>query len=125
MDQAAARIRHAVFRYLFVHKGRWEKGSDPNASKFKDCAVRPQRWRFVNNKELYDIASDPYEKQNVGEQHPDVVADMRKAYDAWWTETVPLMVNEDVPLSPEQPQAVRYEKQLKEPGIPDWVAPKL
>ena len=108
-------------RNLFVHQGRWEKGADPNNSKYKNCAVRSQRWRFVNNKELFDIAADPYESTNVADDHPDVVAGIRKAYDAWWEKTLPLMVNEDAPYPKEQPQAVRYEKQLAELGIPDWV----
>ena len=112
-------------RHLFSHKGRWEKGADPNKSKLKDCAVRTQRWRFVNNRELYDISADPHEKTDVAADHPDVIARLQKAYDGWWAETVPLMVNEDVPYAPEQPQAVRYEKQLKERGIPKWTPPKL
>ena len=112
-------------RQLFVHQGRWPKGEDPNLSKFKNCGVRSQRWRFVNNKELFDIAADPFEKTNVIDDHPDVVVRLRAAYDKWWAETVPLMVNEDVPYCPEHPQDVRYEKQLKERGIPEWKAPKL
>ncbi|TWU02658.1 arylsulfatase [Stieleria varia] len=112
-------------REVFVHQGRWEKGADPNQSKFKNCAVRTQRWRFVNDKELYDIAADPYEKVNVIEQHPDVVKKLRAAYDQWWTDTVPLMVNENAPYAPQQPQAVRYAKQLETIGIPNWTAPKL
>ncbi|MBL6763499.1 MAG: arylsulfatase [Verrucomicrobiae bacterium] len=112
-------------RELFVHQGRWEKGSDPDKSKFKNCAVRTQRWRFVNNKELYDIQADPYEAKDVAGEHPEVVARLRKAYDKWWSETLPLMVNEDAEYAPVQPQLVRYEKQLKERGIPDWKAPKL
>ena len=86
-------------RYLFVHQGRWAKGSDPNDSKFDGCAVRTQRWRLVNNKELYDISVDPYEKQDVASEHPEVVAEMRTAYDDWWAETLPLMVNEDAPYA--------------------------
>ena len=112
-------------RHLFVHKGRWDKGADPNGSKFNSCAVRTQRWRFVNNKELYDISVDPYEKTDVAADHPEVIAGLRNAYDAWWTETVPLMVNEDAPYAPHQPQAVRYERQLKERGIPKWTPPEL
>jgi arylsulfatase A-like enzyme len=112
-------------RQLFVHQGRWGKGADPSGSKFKRCAVRSQRWRLVNNKELYDIAADPYEKTNVIDAHPEVVASLRKAYDAWWAETLPLMVNEDAPYAKEQPQTVRYERQLKEGGIPAWTAPEL
>ena len=107
-------------RKLFVHQGRWEKGSDPNLSQYKNCAVRSQRWRFVNNKELYDIDNDPHEKVDVADKHPKVVAEMREAFDAWWKETVPLMVNEDAPFAEQQPAAVRYEKQLKERGIPAW-----
>ncbi len=112
-------------RYLFSHKGRWAKGADPNEHKFNGCSVRTQRWRFVNNKELYDIETDPYETTNVAADHPDVVADLRKIYDAWWAKTVPLMVNENVPYSPVHPQDVRYEKQLKERGIPTWTPPQI
>ncbi len=112
-------------RELFVHQGRWEKGADPNESRFKNCAVRTTRWRFVNNKELYDISADPYEKVDVADQHPEVIARLRKSYDRWWDATVPMMVNEDAPYAERQPQEVRYEKQLAEKGIPDWVEPTL
>jgi arylsulfatase len=37
---------------------------------------------------------------------------MREAYDQWWTEVRPLMVNETAPLTPERPFWVEYEKQL-------------
>lgn len=45
---------------------------------------------------------------------------MQAAFDVWWDETVPLMVNEDVAYSPVHPQVVRYEEQLKARGIPKW-----
>ena len=112
-------------RELFVHVGRWEKGADPNQSQYKNCAVRSQRWRMVNNQLLYDIQADPYEKNDVAAQHPQVVQRLRKSYDSWWTKTVPLMVNEKAPYAAEHPQDVRYEKQLKERGIPKWQRPKL
>jgi arylsulfatase len=108
-------------RELFVHCGRWEAGQ-MDAFKFKKCAVRTDRWRFVNNKELYDISNDPGETKNVAQAHPEVVGQLRKSYDQWWTSVVPLMVNENLPkVEPEdQPFAKRYEKQLKETGIPEW-----
>ncbi|MEZ6123134.1 MAG: arylsulfatase [Planctomycetaceae bacterium] len=112
-------------RNLFVHVGRWEKGTDPSDSRFRQCAVRSQRWRFVNNRELYDIAADPFEARDVSNEHPDVIAEFRAAYDEWWAETLPLLVNEDVPLADQQPQAVRYQQQLESKGIPDWVPPEL
>lgn len=112
-------------RMLFVHVGRWKKGANPDDFKYQRCAVRTQRWRFVNNQELYDIANDPFEKTDVSAEHPEVIARLRAAYDRWWAEVRPLMVNEDVPLAPAQPQAVRYEKQKAERGIPEWNPPEF
>ena len=112
-------------RYLFVHKGRWAKGADPRKSKFNACAVRTQRFRLVSNKELYDIANDPFEKSNVIGEHADQVATMRAAYDEWWAETLPLMVNEDAPNAPERPFWLLYEQQRESTGIPDWTPPEL
>ena len=112
-------------RYLFVHQGRWKKGANPDDFKFHNCAVRSARFRLVNDKELYDIEADPYETTNVIEQHPDVVQAMRAAYDAWWAETRPLMVNEDVPLAEQRPFFVLYDQQLQSEGIPDWQPPGL
>lgn len=107
-------------RYLFTHVGRWKRGSDPNDHRYEKCAVRSTHWRLVNHTELYDLSNDPGETNNVAAQHPEVVAEMQRAFDDWWEATVPLMVNEDVPLADHQPQAVRYERQLTERGIPDW-----
>jgi len=87
--------------------------------------VRTTRWRFVKNRELYDISKDPYETTNVIDQHPEVVAKLRIEYDRWWAETLPLMVNKNVPYAPEQRQTARYHKQLKTRGIPNWTPPKL
>ncbi len=112
-------------RELFVHKGRWAKDADPDGDKHKNCAVRTTRWRLIDNQILYDISKDPYETTDVADQHPQVIARLRKAYDKWWQETLPLMVNEDAPYAEKHPQAVRYEKQLKERGIPDWNPPKI
>ncbi|MEQ1824372.1 MAG: arylsulfatase [Pirellula sp.] len=112
-------------RQLFVHVGRWAVGENPELSKYKTCAIRTARWRFVNNKELYDIQKDPFETTNVIDEHPDVVAELRKSYDAWWEGARPMMVNEKTPLSPEHPQAIRYQKQISERGIPNWVPPSL
>ena len=112
-------------RSLFVHKGRWKKGSNPDYAKYSACAVRTERFRLVNNRELYDIEADPGETTNVIDKHPDAVAKMRAAYDAWWAETRPLMVNEEVPLASERPFWVLYEKQLNGQGIPKWESPQL
>ncbi|MDF1814334.1 MAG: arylsulfatase [Verrucomicrobiales bacterium] len=108
-------------RELFVHCGRWPAG-ERDDFKFKKCAVRTGKWRFVNNKELYDIENDPSETNDVAGRHPEVISRLRKSYDQWWDETEPLLVNENLPrVSPEdQPFTLRYIKQLADKGIPDW-----
>jgi len=112
-------------RYLFIHRGRWTSGEDPDLAKYDSCAVRSQRFKLMNNVRLFDLLQDPGETRNVIDSFPDVVAEMRKAYDLWWEETKPLMVNEDVPLSSVRPYYEMYYKQEKEQGIPDWEEPGL
>jgi len=88
-------------RSLFTHLGRWPKGSDPNAAKFKTCSVRTPRWHLVSpdggvkpNWMLFDVQADYPEKNDVAEQHPQVVQQLAAAYDALWSSIQPLLVNE-------------------------------
>lgn len=123
-------------RYRFFHLGRWPlnpenvgeveiaerwvgtaESSNPDNSKYKNCAVRNEQYRLVNNSELYDLYNDPGESEDVAAEHPEVVEQMRKAYDQWWSEARPLMVNENAPLLEERPFWVDYEKQKASTGI--------
>ena len=112
-------------RYLVSHKGRWPTGAEPNRFQWQNFAVRNQRFRFVENRLLYDMAKDPGQTTNVIEKHPDVVKAMREYYDQWWKTTRPMMVNEKAPMSPVRPFHVLFEKQQADGGIPKWNAPKL
>ena len=49
----------------------------------------------MNNKELYDLRTDPDETKNVIAEHPKVVNQLRKTYDKWWIRMQPGLVNED------------------------------
>lgn len=111
-------------RFFFTHKGRWKTGEDPLAYMEKNFGVRNQKFRLVDNA-LYDMEKDPNQTTNVIEQHPEVAEEMRQAYNAWFKETVPMMVNEDAPMSPTRPYHVWYEEQLKNGGIPDWKTPEF
>jgi arylsulfatase len=122
-------------RYTFFHKGRWgKKGAssrwakghcDPDQAKYETFAVRNERWRLVGKEALYDIETDPGEEHNVIAEHREVADQMLAAYDAWWDEVRPLMVNEDAPLDVEKPFIVQFNKQKEETGIPDWLLPEL
>jgi len=112
-------------RYLVTHVCRWKTGEDPNKYQWQKMSIRNQRYRFVNNKELFDMVKDPGQKTNVIDQHPDVVQDMREFYQDWWQQTLPLMVNEDARMSPTRPFWVEYDRQKETTGIPDWQPPEL
>jgi len=99
-------------RYLFVHQGRWPRGA-AEAAKFNNCAVRNERFRFVNNAELYDLEVDRGETTNVIDQHLEVVAAMRDAYDAWWQEARAGMVNEEAIGPNVNPFKAAYWAQFK------------
>lgn len=107
-------------RYLFTHVGRWPTGKEPNDYQWKTFSVRNQRYRFVNNRELFDMEADPGQTTNVLEKFPAIVDKMRAAYSEWWKVTRPMMVNETAAMSPTQPFPELYEAQIKNGGIPEW-----
>lgn len=81
-------------RTLFTHVGRWQPGTDPDAARYRQCAVRTARFRLVNHAQLYDVTADPREEHDVASRFPEEVARMRKAYDGWWSTVRPCMENE-------------------------------
>lgn len=68
-------------RTLFVHSQRVE-----HPEKWRKSAVMTDRWRLINGSELYDLATDPKQKQNVAEGNPEVVTRLRSEYETWWTD---------------------------------------
>lgn len=88
-------------RFQFTHQGRWPKFGDPNDGKFKMAAVRNTRWSLVSENggrepkwQLFDLGADYGQKTDVIAQHPDVAKELGAAFDKWWAECLPLMVNE-------------------------------
>jgi arylsulfatase A-like enzyme len=56
---------------------------------WRDSVVMTKRWRLLNGDELYDMQADPTQSSNVAADHPDVVADLRAAYEPWWEAVSP------------------------------------
>lgn len=103
-------------RFLVHHVGRWPDAMAAQ-SKFRNCAIQNARFTLVNNDELYDLKNDPGENTNIIAEHPDVVATLRKAYDQWWSEALPMMINEEVMGPKINPMKELYWKQFG--GGPD------
>jgi len=127
-------------RFLFFHKGRWKKyvensainswffmpkkdEANPDNYKYDNYAVRSQNFRLVNKTELYDYSHNHNDVVNVIDKYPEIASKMQEAYDKWWDEVRPFMVNEDETLEKEKPFHVQYNKQVESTGIPDWIEP--
>jgi len=127
-------------RYIFSHTCRWPTGAEPNDFKDVNFSVRNQRYRYVGatgggkgkragaaaaGPTLYDMEADPGQKTNVLAEHPEVAAKMQAAYDQYWKEARPLMVNESAPMSSTQPYHEWFKEQKAATGIPAWQPPAL
>lgn len=79
--------------------------ADP-ATRWPDVAVRDGDWKLLcwedgTHPELYDLAKDEREKNNVAEAHPDTVARLTKAAVAWRkTLPVPTLPTRALPGAP-------------------------
>ena len=110
-------------RVLFTHVGRWEKGK-ASESKYAFVSARNTRYNLVNNVkqgekwELFDISTDPGEKNNIAETSPEVVQKLKGAIDQWWLEVTPLLVNEDATGPKINPFKELYWKQFSETPDP-------
>lgn len=56
-----------------------------NPVKWRLSSVMKKNWRLVNGNELYNLANDPSQKINVIEDHPELLPELRKSYEDWWT----------------------------------------
>ena len=54
-----------------------------------DACVLWKRWRLVQDRELFALATDPGQQTNVVDRFPDVAARMREHYGRWWADVAP------------------------------------
>lgn len=86
-EAVAVPDRHVVIQ---AHRG-------DKPTRYHHMAVRNQRWKLVHATgfgkerfqgeprfELYDMREDPLEERNVADRRPDIVRQMRDAYDQWF-----------------------------------------
>jgi len=72
-------------RMLVVQFSRMNVGRP----QWGDAAVLWRKWRLVANRQLYNVARDLAQQQDVIREHPDVAAKMRDHYDLWWKAVEP------------------------------------
>jgi arylsulfatase A-like enzyme len=118
-------------RVLYTHLGRWPRGANPDDHKYARCSVRTPRWQMVSDSkdgakawQLFDVAADSGQKNNVATDHPNIVAQLDEEYDRWWASVRPLMVNEDAPAPRLIAFHERYWKQYNGPGPNNVPPPK-
>ena len=114
-------------RLLVTHVGRWERG-EAARSAYRNASVRNKDFQLVSAMkpkddasspqwELFDLKSDPGQKTNVLARFPAVARDLEESYETWWRDTLPLLVNEEVPAPKVNPFKELYWKQFG--GGPD------
>lgn len=96
LDREAMKERNTVFVEAYTHDmadldapqksllanvvidGWWKLIIPTDVEPRMRFATKPERL------ELYDLKTDPYEKENVADQHPDVVARLMRLQEAQW-----------------------------------------
>jgi arylsulfatase A-like enzyme len=114
-------------RMLVTHIGRWEKGTVSGA-KYRNCSIRTKDFQLVSAPgpkqdaavprwQLFNLQKDRAETRNVIREHPEMARRMAEAYDDWWREVQPALVNEDVVAPKVNPFKALYWQQFG--GGPD------
>ena len=70
----------------------------PRPIKWRLSCVMKGDWRLINGQALYDLGTDPGQRADVAADHPAFVAELRAAYEAWWT-LCERQAGEDIPIS--------------------------
>lgn len=70
----------------------------PRPVKWRQSCVMQNKWRLINRDELYELSTDPSQSTDVASNHPELVAILREAYEAWWT-LCERQTDSDIPIS--------------------------
>ena len=62
--------------------------------KWRKSSVMTSQWRLINGEQLYNMNTDPGQKNDVAQSHPEVIKRLRGFYDQWWEELEPTFASE-------------------------------
>jgi hypothetical protein len=71
-------------RALFINYSRMPVNDQSPELRREGSAVLWKRWRWLEDRLLYDLATDPLQQHDVAAQHPEIVALMRQKLADWW-----------------------------------------
>jgi len=66
--------------------------------KWRMSSVMRGSWRLIDGHELYDLSSDPGQREDIAAQHPERAAQLRADYEAWW-ELVSEQFDREIPMA--------------------------
>ncbi len=75
-----------------------------------NSCVRQKRYKLINGEALYDLKTDPAEQNNIAEQNPKIVKELRGIYEDWYkdvTKNDPFMPGRTTIGSPKQ-ETIRF-----------------
>jgi len=78
------------------------------------------RWRLVDNSELYDMSEDPGQRNNVFDEHQEVVKTIREAYESYWARVSPgdRAVPHHIVGHPKDPETFLSSSDWRLPRVP-------
>ena len=92
--------------------------------EFVHTSILTEKWRLVNSSklELYDIAKDPGQQNNLAEQYPEVVKELKEAYKPFWESVSPRMtpVHIDLGNPTHNPTELCSQDWFQMQGNPPW-----
>lgn len=94
------------------------------SKRYEYSVVMTERWRLVNSEgqALFDIQADPSQRDDVAEEHPTVVADLRQRYQPFWKKVSPRLtpVRIDIGNQAENPTTLCSQDWFMSTGNPPW-----
>jgi arylsulfatase A-like enzyme len=104
------------------HGGAWARAMP--SGPYEYSVVLTERWRLVNSGEqgLFDMESDPAQRQNLAEKQPEVVAQLRSMYEPFWQKVSPRLtaVRIDVGNPAQNPTVLCSQDWYMPKGNPPW-----
>jgi arylsulfatase A-like enzyme len=117
-DEASWKRTHHIVQY---HGGA--HGNDLPSS-LSHTSILTEKWRLVNSKkiELYDIANDPAQRNDLAAKFPEVVSELKSIYQPFWESVSPRIkpVYIDLGNPTDNPTVLCSQDWYQMKGNPPW-----